>query len=58
MPSHPVFDPERLARIEQMIDAYRATKERRSMQRAMREWENAEAHQTLVDLDKPPVRVH
>jgi hypothetical protein len=58
MPSNPIFDPERLARIERMIDEYQAAKERRFLQRAMKEWQNAEAQQTLLELDKPPERIH
>jgi hypothetical protein len=41
-----------------MIDQYQATRERRFLQRAMKECHNAEAYQTLLDLEKPPERVH
>jgi hypothetical protein len=49
-------DAQRLARIEQMIAEYQAVKARRLMQRAMDEWENAD--KSLLDLEKPPTRVH
>jgi hypothetical protein len=53
-----IFDPERLARIEQMINEFQAARERRCLRRAMKEWERAEAERSLLDLEKPPERVH
>jgi hypothetical protein len=58
MGTDPTFDPQRLARIEQMIAEYQATKARRLMQRALNQWQDAEAHQSLLALQKPPTRVH
>ena len=49
-------DFQRLARIAQMIAEYQALRARRLIQRAMDEWENAD--QPLLDLEKPPTRVH
>jgi DNA-binding transcriptional regulator YbjK len=49
---------ERLARIEQLIEKYRAAKQRRLLQRAMRTWRNTEARQQFVERETPPHRVH
>ena len=49
---------ERLARIEQMIEEYRARTERRLMQRAIKLWRKAEASEKLVELETQPERVH
>ena len=53
-----IFDPQRRARIEQMIAEYQAAKARRLMQLALNDWQNADATQPLLDLEKPPTRVH
>jgi hypothetical protein len=53
-----IFDRQRRARIEQMIAEYQATKARRLMQLALNDWQNAGATQPLLDLEKPPTRVH
>jgi hypothetical protein len=53
------IDPiERRARIEQLIERYRAAKQRRFLQRAMRLWRNAEARQQIVELEASPQRIH
>jgi hypothetical protein len=49
---------ERLARIEQLIDEYRAVKRRRIVRRAMRLSRAAEAHQRLAKFEAQPERVH
>jgi hypothetical protein len=49
---------ERRARIDQLIEKYRAAKQRRLLQRAMRLWRNTEARQQFVELETPPHRVH
>jgi len=49
---------ERLARIEQLIEKYRAAKQRRLRQRVMRMWRNTQARQQFVELETPPHRVH
>jgi len=50
--------PERRARIEQLIERYRAAKQRRLHQRVMRMWRNTQARQQFVELETPPHRVH
>jgi hypothetical protein len=50
--------PERLARIEQMIEKYRATKERQLLRRAIKLCRKTEAHQRLAEFEAPPERVH
>ena len=49
---------ERLARIENIIEEYRAVKQRRLLRLAMRLWRRAEARQRLVALERPLERVH
>ena len=49
---------ERLARIENIIAAYRAVKQRRLLGLAIRLWRRAEAQQQFVALEIPPERVH
>ena len=58
MRTDPTFDRQRLARIEQMIAEYQAVKARRLLERALNDWQDAEASQPLFDLEKPPTRVH
>ena len=58
MRTDPTFDRQRLARIEQMIAEYQAVKARRLMERALNDWQDAEASQPLFDLEKPPTRAH
>ena len=52
------YTAERLARIEQMIEDYRAGTQHRLMQRAIKLWGRGEACQKLVELDTQPERVH
>ena len=51
---------ERLARIEQMIEEYRARRQSRLLRRAVKLWHEreADAHRRLVELDAQPERVH
>jgi len=49
---------ERLARIEQTIEEYRAGTERRLMQRAIKLSRRAKACQKLVALETQPERIH
>jgi hypothetical protein len=41
-----------------MIEHYRLEKKRRLLRRAITMWRKLEAQQALLDLDKPPQRVH
>ena len=50
--------PERLARIERLIDEYQSVKRRRIVRRAMRLWRAAEADQQLAKFEAPPKRIH
>jgi len=50
--------PERLARIERLIDEYQSVKRRRIVRRAMRLWRSAEADQRLAKFEAPPKRIH
>jgi len=53
------IDPtERRARIEQLIEKYRAAKQCRLRRRAMRLWRNTEVRQKIVELEASPPRVH
>ena len=49
---------DRLARIERMIEHYRLAKDRLIQRRAIAMWRKLEAQQALVELEKPPERVH
>ena len=49
---------DRLARIERMIEHYRLAKDRLLQRRAIAMWRKLEAQQALVELEKPPERVH
>ena len=49
---------EQLARIERLIEEYRAAKQRRLVQRALKLWRRAEARQRFVEVQAPPPRVH
>jgi hypothetical protein len=49
---------DRLARIENVIEEYRAVKQRRLLRLAMRLWRRAEARQRPVGLETPLERVH
>jgi hypothetical protein len=48
----------RRTRTEQLIEEYRAAKQRRVLQRAIRLWRKAEARQRFVEVDASPQRVH
>ena len=49
---------DRLARIERMIEHYRLAKDRLIQRRAIAMWRKLEAQQALVELEKPPERIH
>jgi hypothetical protein len=49
---------ERRARIEQLIEEYRAAKQRRLVRWAIKLWRDAEARQQFVELEAPPQRIH
>ena len=49
---------EQRARIEQMIEEYRAATQQRLLQRAMTLWLNAEADQRLLAFEAQAERVH
>jgi hypothetical protein len=49
---------DRVARIENVIEEYRAVKQRRLLRLAMRLWRQAEAEQQIVALETPLERVH
>ena len=49
---------DRLERIERMIEHYRLAKNRLLERRAIALWRKLEAQQALVELEKPPERVH
>jgi hypothetical protein len=57
-PIEPILTAEQRARIAQMIEGYRETKERRLLPRATDLWRKTEAHQRLVKFEAPPERVH
>jgi DNA-binding transcriptional regulator YbjK len=46
------------ARLERMMDQYRAATNRRRLQMAMKQWRTDEAQQALAKLEKPPERIH
>jgi len=48
----------RRARIDQLIEQYRVTKQRRLMRRTKRLWRQADIDHQLVRLEAPPERVH
>jgi hypothetical protein len=50
--------PERLARIERMIEDYRLRKHRRLLRMAMKMWRQTARTQQLAKLDAPPDWVH
>jgi len=54
----PNHTAEQRARIEQMIEEYRKTTERRLLQRAMTLWLDAEADQRYLAFEAPAERVH
>ena len=51
-------DAERLTRIEQLIEQYRAAKQRRIVRRAIKLWRAIEADQRLAGFEAQPDRVH
>jgi hypothetical protein len=54
-----IYTEERLARLTRLMDEYRATKQRRLLERAMKLWRRAEANRGFVDLlESPPERFH
>jgi hypothetical protein len=54
-----IYTEERLARITRLIEQYRATKQRRLLEQAMKAWRRAEANRRFADLlESPPDRRH
>jgi hypothetical protein len=54
-----IYTEERLARITRLIEEYRATKQRRLLERAMKAWRRAVANRRFADLrESPPERLH
>ena len=51
-------EAERLTRIEQLIEQYRAAKQRRIVRRAIKLWRAIEADQRLAGFEAQPDRVH
>jgi hypothetical protein len=49
---------DRLLRIERMIQRYGRAKEQRLQQQAIALWRKLEAHQALLQLEKPLERIH
>ena len=49
---------ERRARIDQLIEEYRAAKQRRLVRLAIELWRDTEARQQFVELEAPPQRIH
>ena len=54
----PIHTVEWSARLERMMDQYRAATNRRRLQLAMKQWRMQEARQVLAALEKPPERIH
>ena len=54
----PIDTAEWSARLERMMDRYRAATNRRRLQTAMKLWRTDEAQQALAALEKPPERIH
>jgi len=46
------------ARVDQLMEKYRAAKQRRLLRRAIRLWRATEARQRLLELEAPLERVH
>lgn len=49
---------DRIARLALMIEHYRLAKKRRLVRQAMSLWRKIEAHQRVLDFEKPVDRVH
>ena len=58
MPTDRTDAHERLARIEQMIQEDRGTKQRQVLKRAIKLLRKAEVQQQLMDFEALPERVH
>ena len=54
----PIHTAEWSARLERMMEQYRAETNRRRLQLAMKQWRTDEAQQVLAALEKPPERIH
>jgi len=48
----------RTARIDRMMEQYRLAKKRRLVRQAMTLWRKIEAHQRVLNFEKPVDRVH
>jgi hypothetical protein len=54
----PIHTAEWSARLERVMEQYRAATNRRRLQMAMKQWRMDEAQQALAALEKPPERIH
>jgi hypothetical protein len=54
----PIHTAEWSARLERMMDQYRAAANRRRLQAAMKLWRIDAAQQALAALEKPRERIH
>lgn len=58
MPTDRTDIDDRHARIELMFANHRLERKDRVMRRAMAKWRTLETQQALIELDKPPDRIH
>jgi len=49
---------DRLARLDRMMEQYRLARKRRLVRQAMSLWRKIQAHQRVLDFEKPIDRVH
>lgn len=49
---------ELIARVSRMMEKYPAEKQRRLLKQAVKAWRKNEADQAIIDLERPPERVH
>jgi hypothetical protein len=54
----PIYTADWCARLERMMEQYRAATRLRRLRVAMKQWRMEEARQVLVALEKPPDRIH
>jgi hypothetical protein len=49
---------DRIARLDRLMEQYRLAKKRRLVRQAMSLWRKIEAHQKVLNFEKPVDRVH
>lgn len=49
---------ERIARVSHMMGNDQAQKQRRLLKQAVKAWRKNEADEAIIDLERPPERVH